>query len=440
MQVQFLNSISNLNVSNINKNYSTPLKNNSNSMMLNNLSNDTFVKSNDVSFKGIDKEKVSKVKQNIVEALPAVAFVGAPVLFSLGMTVALARAQNPEQIFLSDGTYFADASELRGPNDNIVVDVANNTFKMKNAGIDINPDRFDYIDEENGIYENAEKGIYINLSKDDFKYIDPENGILIDKEAGLCSAVNSDGELEDIVVPDPISFGAHEHAGKYWDQGGIDQVHEKSREYPWWAKNREQFKDAHGMTPEEYFGEKATEQDLHMGVGYGKIRPNDNRTTLQKLKDYFSDKDNGDPSTVGFDHTKAYDIFGRRVVDVQDKAGAIHRLSLTDEVDSLLRTEKIDDDTFVKLMQFANEHKLENYVTVNYPEFIQYLPENPQTFGDFIDSIHLSSMETTPNIPETVDNDDIGTTDTSIVVDDNSQDSTMFHLVKSLFHLASDND
>ena len=140
MQVQFLNAISNLNVSNINKKYSTPLKNNSNAMMLNNLSNDTFVKSNDVSFKGIDKEKVSKVKQNIVEALPAVAFVGAPVLFSLGMTVALARAQNPEQIFLSDGTYFADASELRGPNDNIVVEVANNTIKMK-----INQDHFLHI-------------------------------------------------------------------------------------------------------------------------------------------------------------------------------------------------------------------------------------------------------------------------------------------------------
>ena len=138
MQVQFLNSISNLNVSNINKKYSTPLKNNSNSIMFNNLSNDTFVKSSDISFKGIDKEQVSKVKQNIVEALPAVAFVGAPVLFSLGMTVALARAQNPEQIFLSDGTYFADASELRGPNDNIIVDVANNgSGKEKEEAISI---------------------------------------------------------------------------------------------------------------------------------------------------------------------------------------------------------------------------------------------------------------------------------------------------------------
>ena len=57
-----------------------------------------------------------------MDGLKTAAFVGTPFLVMLGATTAFVKMQNPEDIFLSDGTYIGSASDFNMKSEYLNVD------------------------------------------------------------------------------------------------------------------------------------------------------------------------------------------------------------------------------------------------------------------------------------------------------------------------------
>lgn len=157
---------------------------------------DIFVKNAlNVSFSG---KKYDDAKENLMSALTAAGFVGVPFLCSVTMAAAIAKQQNPEKIFLSDGSFFANASDLAKRQDDVLINMENKSFQAKDAGIDLNPERFDFVNARKGIYKNYDGSADINLSEN--KYIDTENGIFIDEKDKM-SLIENDGIYQNVLLP-----------------------------------------------------------------------------------------------------------------------------------------------------------------------------------------------------------------------------------------------
>ena len=143
---------------------------------------DTFEKNTNVSFKaGISKRDMLN---NVLAGGGIAALAAIPVVSAIAFT----KHQNPEEIFLSDGTYLGHVNDFKADDE-----------AAHNAGIDLSNDRFTFKDPINGVFKNPEKGIDINFTQG--KYIDPENGIFMDKSTGM-SAVYNDGHFDPVAIPD----------------------------------------------------------------------------------------------------------------------------------------------------------------------------------------------------------------------------------------------
>ena len=222
MKVLFTTLLQNQAVNNV-KN-STPLKNySSNAISLPKLDNDVFVKSaNNVSFKSSIDNKQDKT--NIKDTMIGTGVVGAAFLMPLILTTAIAKNQNPDELFTQDGLYIGDATEL-------FVD----KNKVSELGFEIDPNRFKgsncFCDEINGVFKDFNKGIDINLSEG--KYIDLNKGIYVNPD-DKTSVIFTKGEAIPIILP---SFS-----------GAYTQNHSVQIDYP--VGSREEFIKEHGIVPE----------------------------------------------------------------------------------------------------------------------------------------------------------------------------------------------
>lgn len=195
---------------------------------------DIFIKnSSNVSFSG---KKYDDAKENLMNALRIAGFVGVPFLCSVTMAAAIAKQQNPEKIFLSDGSFFANASDLAKRQDEVLIDRENKSFQAKDAGIDLNPERFDFVNVRKGIYKNYDGSADINLSEN--KYIDRENGIFIDEKDKM-SLIENDGIYQNVLLPsfksgyptrpeDPRWYG---HSSPITNDDRNDDIPEHSHEF-----------------------------------------------------------------------------------------------------------------------------------------------------------------------------------------------------------------
>ena len=377
MQIQFLNLMPNFSVNNHSK---SNVQQKNNFILSTPLKNDTFVKINNISFKA---KETNNDENNLLSNLAAIGVVAAPLLLSIAAATKLAKHQSTEDIFLPDGTYFMNTNEFKLDSKSIIADGDDGIFKVKGTGIDIDPKKYDYdvVDVENGIYRNNDGSVDIDLFNN--KYIDKENGIFIDPDNKI-SAIEVNGHLETISIP---TFGS---GAPIWNPGGGigGSGYPPHREYPWYAQNRSEFIKTHdGKTPEEFFGDNAEQSDIASSLGYGKIKPDDYRSTFQKLKDFFTNNS----QDSGYDKTKIYDIFGNQIVKVEDNAGNIHTLSLNDEMTKLFHDKHIDEDTIVKITKFMNDNKLENYITHNFSDYQNLIKPEYTNMEDFLHSISYSA-------------------------------------------------
>ena len=98
MHVQFSNVFSTISIQN--KKLDNPIL--YTSSKLNNLDKDVFVKSNNVSFKGIQNKDTNKV--DIKDTIIGASAAGALFLIPLITGAVIGKHQIPDVIFLSDGT------------------------------------------------------------------------------------------------------------------------------------------------------------------------------------------------------------------------------------------------------------------------------------------------------------------------------------------------
>lgn len=181
---------------------------------------DIFIKNaSDVSFSG---KKYNDARENLMSALTVAGFVGVPFLCSVTMAAAIAKQQSPEKIFLSDGSFFANASDLSKRPDEVLIDRENRSFQAKDAGIDLNPERFDFVNVRKGIYKNYDGSADINLSEN--KYIDRENGIFIDEKDKM-SLIENDGIYQNVLLPSFKSGYPTRPEDPRWGDGSYNHPH-----------------------------------------------------------------------------------------------------------------------------------------------------------------------------------------------------------------------
>ena len=162
---------------------------------------DFFIKSNNLSFKGEEKDSKS-LKDN----LETIGFVGAPILLSITAGVLSAKsAEMPDD-------YSIDTEAKSIESAAITADADDGVFKVAGTPIDIDASRFDYADVENGIYRNFDGSVDIDLLNG--KYVDTQNGIFVDPESKISAFIDEDGDVKHFPL---ISFG---------NQNGFLSVHD----------------------------------------------------------------------------------------------------------------------------------------------------------------------------------------------------------------------
>ena len=147
-----------------------------------------------VSFSGKDGKKTTK--DNLIDALEVVGFVGIPLAASIVIgTELMKRTPQGDKIFLSNGSYICDVKNLQVKSDNVVADADDGVLKIKNSPVNIDAADCDYADPSRGVYWKADGSIDIDLLNN--KYIDTNNGIYVDVDNGL-SAFVKDGVVRDL--------------------------------------------------------------------------------------------------------------------------------------------------------------------------------------------------------------------------------------------------
>lgn len=350
MKIQPLNFASYLPINSVSRNNyaSTPI-------LSQGVEKDTFVKSNNVAFKG------NYSTDDLADAILAIGFIGAPLLLSIAASNYLAKKFPPEDIFTSDGQYICSVKDFRVESDKILADADDGIFKVKGTGINIDASKYDVAIPEKGIYKNHDGSVDIDLLHN--KYIDIENGILIDPEAKI-SVIQVDDEFVNVGLP---AFGSG-YPTCPWDPrwndsyliGSPDQYrHEKI------DITRSEYKKLFGYEPEH---------DPRGVQAKGDILPD--RSFAEKIKDFF----NGNSD-------EKYDIFGRRFFDFKDLNGNTQKIALDDESYELIKKFDIDGEAIPEIAKFIDNLKLEQYITNNYPEYKDLLHPAITSVDDFINSV-----------------------------------------------------
>ena len=304
---------------------------------------DTFVKSSNVSFKAAEK---SSRLNDVLAVGGAVTLAAIPTI----VAVAVAKKQNTDDIFLSDGTYLGNVNDFKA-----------DAQAAKEAGIDLSKERFTFQDPINGVFKNPDKGIDINFTQG--KYIDPENGIFMDKETGM-SAVYNNGHFDPVAVPD-VSFRG------FYDPTCVSMPQQYPLSIP-----REEFINEHNQTPEDFYNNV---RPSHPEYGF---TPIDRRSIYEKAKDWVTGKEPNDT-----------DFWGREVVDVKDATGNIHRVPLDDKLSDIIHDRHMSYEDVQHFITYQAEHPIAGYIAENTPQHLSDYNFDPGSMKDFIAnaSIHHDS-------------------------------------------------
>jgi hypothetical protein len=331
--------------------------------------NDVFVKNaSAVSFTGTSESK----KTDVGEALATIGFVGG--FFALTLGSAIYFVNHPSSsglVFLSDGTY-VNLSNLSAKSSNVTADADDGILQIKGTGIDIRPERFDYVDAGKGIYKNYDGSVDIDLLK--HKFIDKANGIFVDP-AHKISAVMHDGKLENIVVPD-TSFGTSMDPRDHYISESLPIT-------------RANFMEKYGISPEEYKTE-------HGFIPQSRtIVPDDNRSLTEKLKDFFSGHNSN--------NEKLHDIFGREIVSFTDKAGNMSHVALNEEMMEFVKDHHLNNDKISELINFADNIRLKEYLVNFEPHYADLV--KTETMDEFVS--RLSATSSVVDINDTTFDSDV---------------------------------
>lgn len=356
-------------------------------------------KPDSVSFTSSQK---SQYKQNIIDKLLAIGFVGAPLIISVAAYKLMDKTQDPNQIFLPDGTFFMNTKDMTISSDNITADADLGLLKIKNAGIDLDPDRFDFTCPEQGVYKNFDGSVDIDLLNN--KYIDKQNGIFIDPEHKISAILSQDGTFHNIVLPDDAS-------AVHFDGASVsDNVFHKQN------LTRSEYIEKFGHAPED---DPLYEELDALAAGSRITDPDDNRSYTQKIIDFFNPLTPDARYNNLYDKSKQYDIFGREILTVHDISGTT-RVAVDENFVNTFSKSQFSDEEFGKLAQYYNEVNLKNYI-------IDYEPD----FSKFVETPHLeeflSDTDNQIDLGPDFDNDD-----------DNATEHGFFAFLKSLFQ--SDED
>ncbi len=393
MQVQFLNSISSFSLNS--KTNKTKIHNNSSSYV-SGLQNDTFVRSNNISFKA---DSAKKADNDVVYDLAAIGVVGVPLLLSIAAATYLAKHQQPEDLFTYDGMYIGNVNDFKVKTDKIDADGDDGIFKVKDTGINIDASKYDIADIEKGIYKNYDGSVDIDLLHN--KYIDKINGIFIDPDNKI-SAVKIDDELVNIQLP---SFGSG-YSMVPWDNWDASCPPEPV------TYTRSEYKDFYHENPE----------DRESIPDYMTIKPD--RTIGERIQDFFSGKSD-----------EKYDIFGRRFFEFKDTEGHVQKIALDDESYAIIKEFKIDGDSIPALAKLIDNLKLEQYITHNYPEYRDLIQPAFSNVEEFLKGISHSRENATETLTDHVGSD--VHTHISESLNENITDTHsdgIFDSIKSLFH------
>lgn len=324
-------------------------------------------KPDSVSFTSSQK---SQNKQNIIDALLSLGFVGAPLIISVAAYKLMDKTQDPNQIFLPDGTFFMNTKDMTISSDNITADADSGLLKIKNAGIDLDPDRFDLTWPKQGVYKNFDGSVDIDLLNN--KYIDRQNGIFIDPDHKISAILSQDGTFHNIVLPDEASAVNFDGASL------SDNIFHK-----------------HNLTRSEYieqFGHAPEDDPLYKDFdvsakGYRITDPDDNRSYTQKIIDFLNPLTPDARYNNLYDKSKQYDIFGREILTIHDSSG-ITRVAVDENFADTFSKYNFSNEDLGKLAQYFNEVNLKNYI-------IDYEPD----FAKFVETPHLEDFLSDSDLP-----------------------------------------
>lgn len=339
MKIQLLNLLHNNGINQVNgTKFSTPLKNNS--VSLPSLQNDVFVKSENVAFKGTNDEL------SVKDVLIGAGIVGAPLLFEVAL---MTKVSQPEELFTHDGYYIGNVNDFKTETDKILIDKSTGEINFKGTGLHIDPSKYDYVDADNGIYQNYDGSADIDLSQN--KFIDKNLGIIVDPENNITAFKNDEGLYE---FKDMVNFGSG-----YPTNSNVESMPSAK-----WTRldeqTRSEFTQKHDATPEDYFH---NDPDLRSGIsGHYLIKPDDYRNTLQKIEDFFTGK-----------NIAVYDCWGRRLFRNQNENGTTTTYAMSDEAIKYAQEHNLSDDKVAELINFADQVRLQQYVEENHPELKQLI-------------------------------------------------------------------
>ena len=286
---------------------------------LNYASTDTFIKQQeDVSFGGFRKNKKveNRTEDNLASSLKHVSIKGTPFLLGLAASVAMVKmGKGAQELLCDEDGYKVNSNGVKS--DLVNIDEKDGIIKFEGTGIEIDADKCDVADWENGVFRNYDGSIDIDLGNN--KFIDTDNGIFVDPDANISAVI--DGEhFENIAIP---SFGSGYPTCPWDDRWGTmgnnnDDVEEKN--------------------------------------------------VFEKAGDFIKslfDKD----SDVGFEGMK--DIFGNEIIEATDMTGDKYLTYLPEKLANAPAFEEFrkfvgDDETAIEV---ANNLHLKSYLENNYPSF-----------------------------------------------------------------------
>ncbi len=375
MQVQFLNVFSTISIQN--KKLDNPIS--YATSKLNNLDKDVFVKSNNVSFKGIQNKDTNKV--DIKDTIIGASAAGALFLIPLITAAAIAKHQNPDEIFLSDGTYLGKTSEM-------FVD----KNKASELGFEIDPEKFKspncFCDEINGVFKDFKNGIDINLKEG--KYVDLNKGVYVNPD-DQTSVIFTGGDAVPVIIP---SFGG----ASVINGGGVpvyepndpfspeNIVHKMSMDKYLSERNNASFSYQSKEEMNEYDGQFhrsfiIAERDKYLDHHQAQ---ESQHSFYERVKDFFKE-----PQYQNEPKIDLYDIWGREIITLQDKIGQTHYVALTDELSDLMHKQHISYETAQAFLSYSAEHPIQNYIKENYADYLNNLHfENPSMENFLCDIKH----------------------------------------------------
>ena len=334
------------------------------------LKNDVFVKSNEVSFKSSD------IKQDIGVAITAGTVFLAPLLIGLS----LAKHQQPEDIFTYDGQYLGSVDKLYV-----------NKQEAEKLGVDLNPERFKgpncFADPINGIYQNEEKGIDIDLRAG--KYIDIEKGIFVQPESQT-SVIFTGGDAVPVIIPSFNGESVSNGSGVpvYDSNDPLDPEDNSNTPFEYDSQEKE---NKYNERFQRLFIWSERDKDI---AHHRTQKPQ--QSFYKRAKDFFKEQQSQD-----FFPIDLYDIWGREIITLQDKTGQTHYVALTDELNDLMYKQHVSYETAQAFLASAAEYPIKNYIKENYGSYLNTLHVENSGMENFLEDIQHNDSDYSRDLPQT---------------------------------------